>query len=248
MVRSILSVMFLTAMFAFACSDDGSGTSSASIPTFTGATPLADAAYADENLSTRSWQTPEDVPTVRAYFEDQLAESGFRIVETRPIADGVVIVIEDPEDPAEGATIIVRRDGDTTRIVETTNRNRDDDDDDDEDDPAETPSDDVVVGALPPGFPPDIAFPDDAEFVSASAPLVEETQFFLIEFTAPGNPAEVIAFFNEALPAQGWEAGAASDAPSAFVLNFIRGDDRVTVTGGGSGESTNAAMTVVIRE
>jgi len=195
-----------------------------------------------------TWRTSEDVPAVQEYFEAQLPAGGFRVVETRPTDNGVIIVVEETEDPGAGGTIIVRRDGDSTRIVETIGRDDEDDDEDEDEEDEDAGSGDVTEGELPPGFPEDVPLPDDAEVISGSAPRVGTTQYYLADFSTQQSPADLVAFFNTALPAAGWEAGASSEDPDALVLNFVRGNDRVTVTGAAAGEGTSAAITVVLRD
>jgi hypothetical protein len=248
-LRPVLLTVFTVALLALACSGDDSNGGSGGvpgIPTFTGAEPDSDFIHSETGASSGSWQTSEDVADVREYFARELPAGGqWEIVETREIADGVVIRVVDPEDPNSVGTIIIRREGDSTRIVKTVGRTDDDDSGDDDDDGADPG--DVVVGALPAGYPADVPLPNDAQIISGSAPLVDGSQYYLVEFTTPVSPTDVIAFFNQALPAQGWQTGAAGTDPEGFALNFTRGEDSVLVTGGSAAEGTTASITIIIQ-
>ena len=242
---SLLAAVSL-AVLIYGCSDDESGQANLpdAIPTFTGAERVPDSGFSEEDAFSATWRTSQDVPAVREYFERALDNEGaWQIVETREIENGVVIRVEDPEDPASGGTIIVREEGGSTRIGETIGRDNDEDHEeaDNSDDPGE-----VTSNELPQGYPSDVPLPADAEIVSGIAPLVESSQYYLVEFKTGSSPSELIAYFNDELSSQGWETGASADDSGAFVLNFSRGDDSVTVTGGGTESGTSASITIII--
>jgi hypothetical protein len=233
------------ALFAVSCSGGDSGGDRGlpkGIPTFTGAHPLTGSQLDEENAFTGSWTTDQDVATVREYFERELGGDGeWRIVETREIENGVVIRVEDVNDPSHVGTIIVRREGSATRIAKTIVRKGGGGDDEEDGDPG-----DVTQGALPPGYPADIPLPEDAEVLSGSAPQIDGERYYLVEFTTSATPAGVIAFFNSGLGAQGWQPGASHDDPAGFAINFTRGGDRLLVTGGGDESGTSASITIII--
>ena len=243
MLRTALTILIAAAVFTYGCSDGGDDSGSVeSIPTYTGAAPVEDDVISETGAFSGTWITPDDVPAVRSYFERELADGGdWRVVETREIDDGVVIRIDDPNDESKVGTIIVRREGDSTRIVKTTGGGGEDDGEDDG-------SSDEVSDGLPEGYPSDVPLPPDAENVSGSAPRVGTSQYYLVQFTTSSPPADVIAHFNEALPAQGWEAGAAGTDPAGFALRFNRGDDTVLVTGGAAGDGTDASITITLED
>jgi hypothetical protein len=233
---------------ASACGDDNGGGSTGlpdGIPTLAGSELDPNTRFGEGDAFTGTWRTGQDAASVRDYFTGTLEDGGWNIIETHEIDGGFVIIVEDADDPAHDGTIIIRREGDSTRIVKTIGR--DDPDDEEAGDNSGDPGDEVT-GALPDGYPDDVPLPEDAEIVAGSAPLIGSDQYFLVEFTTPGAPESVIAFFNTELPARGWTTGAADNAPSGFILNFTRDGDEVTITGGGSGDGTDAALTIVVRE
>jgi hypothetical protein len=258
-MRSLSLVLALSlAVLIFGCSDDsGSQKLPDAIPTFTGAERVPDSGISEENAFSATWRTPQDVPAVREFFERELAEGTWRIVETREIENGVVIRVEDKDDPESGGAIVVRDEGGSTRIGETIGRNEDEDhaEADNSGDTDGGAGNDSGNGGgsgqaasdeLPQGYPSDVPLPDDADIVSGIAPLVETSQYYLVEFTTESSPADLIAYFNEELSSQGWEAGASENDPGAFILNFSRGGDSVTVTGGGAEGGTSASVTIIV--
>lgn len=241
-----LFVAAALAVFAASCSGSdsgGDGSLPEGIPTFIGSQPLTGSQFNEGDASTGSWTTDQDVATVRGYYEAELGGDGdWRIIETRDIENGVVIRVEDPDDPSRTGTIIIRREGTSTRIAKTIVRK---DGGGDENQGGGDPGD-VTLGALPQGYPSDVRLPDDAEVVSGSAPQIDGEQYYLVEFTTGATPAGVIAFFNTGLGAQGWQSGASHDDPAGFAINFTRGGDRVLVTGGGGESGTSASIMIVI--
>ena len=248
-MRFLLLTGICVAALGYGClggdSDDESGGLPEAIPTFTGAEAVPGGTIAEKDAFIGTWRTSDDVAAVQDYFEQELADGPWRIVETREIDDGVVIRIEETDDPANNGAIVVRREDDGTRIVKSIGRD-DDDDSSDGDGDSSADEGDEVVGALPEGYPGDVPLPDDAEIVSGSAPLVNGTQYYLVEFSTPSDPADVIAYFNQALPAEGWQTGAAENDPGAFVLNYSRDGERVLITGGNAEDGTNASISIVI--
>lgn len=207
------------------------------------------------------WETRDRAADVRRYFAGELQDGPWRIVKETEEGGSIVIRVEREGevgvDEPDTGIIVIRDDGEVTRIVKDIGRK----------DGARTPRPDATSPPAPnvtpdPNVTPETSGGLPAGYPSARAPLTSDATvtasslddsgalaIYQVHFTTASSPEELVPYYQAALTAQGWTASLIEVNPDAgsFLLNYAGGGgESVHVAGSGSGSGSDVDVTVTV--
>lgn len=200
------------------------------------------------------WETGDGAAEVRRYFADELRDGSWRIVEETEEGGSIVIRVEREgevgADEPDTGIIVIRDDGEVTRIVKDIGRK--DSDKTPQSDATEPPDPDVTPatsGSLPPGYPSSRApLSSDATVTASSLDDSGALAIYLVHFTTASSPEALVPYYQAALAALGWTVNLIEVNPEAgsFLLNYVDGGESFHVAGSGSDSGSDVDVTVTV--
>lgn len=265
---STLAAMAAFLLIGAACSsddEDNNGALPGDFPVYEGAARVDEGGT--EGGAFGVYRTADDLETVRRYFEEQLRDDGWT-VETEQRGEDTVIRVQNPDDPAETGSVVIREEDGETQIVETVGK--------DEgaatkapggkttptpkSSPAsgsspsagggsgsKTPAStaEASSGGLPSGYPSGrVPLPSGITITDSRGPVTADNSYS-VDFDAPVGVDVVVAFFMVSLEERGWTKELARPT-SPFTLQYRDGADTVLVTGNGGADSSVVNVTITI--
>jgi len=263
----IALTLALLPAFVIACNDDG-GTTTAPVandealpddfPVFEGLEFDGGGVTGDDASSTfvGAWTTDASADEVRRFYEDQLQNGPWRIVDESETPNGTVIRVEREggDEPETGVIVIREEDGKTivgkevTKGIPKVNTGDDEDDDDGGATGGSTPGPQPTPGSvsgLPADFPADrVPLPADATVETATGPSENAPGLFLVDFRSTSEPAALKTYWSATLTARGWTATGDLGGATNYTLTFTAGDDRLSVSAGASSTGSIGSITL----
>lgn len=212
------------------------------------------------------WETGDDAAAVQRYFDGEFQDGPWRIVDETEEGGSIVIRVEREGEVGVGepnaGIIVIRDDGEVTRIVkdigikdgDKTRTPRPDATErpatTDPSDPDATPE--TFEGGLPPGYPSTLApLTSDATVTTSSLDSSGTLAIYLVHFTTASSPDALVPYYQAALTAQGWTVNLIEVDPDSgsFLLNYVgSGGESVHVAGSGSDSGSDVDVTVTVAQ
>lgn len=269
---STLAAMAAFLLIGAACSsddEDNNGALPGDFPVYEGAARIDEGGT--EGGAFGVYRTADDLETVRRYFEEQLRADGWN-PQTEQRGEDTVIRVQNPDDPAETGSVVIREENGETQIVETVGKDESAATEVPDEEPTAAPTPkgspsaassprpgstpsagggtpsgtaEASSGGLPAGYPSSrVPLPSGITITDSRGPVASDNSYS-VDFDAPMGAAAVVEYFMSTLEDHGWTQDLARTS-SPFTLQYRDGDDTVLVTGNGGADSSVVNVTITI--